>query len=287
MGTNPDGKEKPMKRLTAALSLILSTFFLNACASGPVVPVPPTVKVAELNSVLITPEVIKFQGKIVIKNRMAGGLEVQKVDWGADLHDNPIFRESFTQLHPMNAHANQTVTFPFQIAMKDVVNQAVDVLAEEAIRVGFRGTVYPEGFEPVPFEASRTIPLPKIPAVSIDGTRGSPLDGMFTVFLRIKNPNEFPMNLKSIDSYLAMNGKRYGLLRTPGAANMGPGGTAKVPLTMKHTRGKGLSMMLNVVQSQSAKFEIGGSFSCQTPYGTVYVPLELSSDTVMTSVGVR
>lgn len=265
--------------VSTAMATTALACLLSACASsGPVVPVPPTVRVTQLDSLLITPEAIHFQARIAIENRMRAGLQIQKVDWGADLHDRPLFDESLAELRPMRARGSQTVTFPFQIVMGDIVDQAVDVLAEESIRVSFRGVVYPVGFAPIPFEATRVIPCPKLPSVSLDGAEGSPLDGAFTVFLRIRNTNGFPMAVESVDSYLAINGKRYGLLQTREVAEMGPGAAARVGLTMQQTRGKALSMVVNVLGSRTPRFELGGSFSCRTPYGVIHVPLALSSE---------
>jgi len=264
--------------VVAALMLLV----LAGCATpGPVVPQPPTVRVTQLDSLLFTPDVIKFRAKLVIDNGMNGGLNIQKIDYGADVNDKEIFTETFAQLHPMKAHGQQTVTFPFQIAMNDIENQAVRILAEGALRVSFRGEVYPAGelgFGPIPFRLTKTIPLPKIPSVSIEGTEGSPLR-TFTVFLKIKNTNEFPLNIKSMTSYLELNGVKYNLLRTQASTEIEPGGTETVPLTMEQSSAKTLSMALNIAQSSLIQFNIGGEISCQTPYGLFYIPLKLHSET--------
>ncbi len=47
---------------------------------------------------------------------------------------------------------------------------------------------------------------------------------------------------------------------------------------MQQTTGKTLSMVLNIAQSRSQRFGIGGSINFQTPYGLIHLPLELSSD---------
>ena len=254
---------------------------LAGCASdppGPVVPTPPSVQFTQFDSLVITPEVIKFQVKLLIRNRMRAGLDLQKVDYGVDVHDQPVFTDSFAELHPIKSNGREVVTFPFQIAMQDVLDRAVDVLAEEQLRVSFRGQVYPVGFDPVPFEMTKTIPLPKIPAVSLEGTRSSPADKTFTVLLRITNTNTFPLDVKSIDSYLEMNGTRYGLLRTEGSTEIQPGSAETIPLTVEQSNAKTLSMILNIAQSGSLQFALGGDIRCQTPYGLIYIPLRLSSE---------
>lgn len=269
-----------MMKVSIVSALLALSGAFSACASpprGPVVPAPPSVAVTRFQSNLITPDVIRFDARIEISNRMRAPLDIERVDYGADLHDKPLFEESFAELHPMRSRGKQWVNLPFQVSMKDVTNQIEDVLAEEGIRVAFRGTVYPVGFGPIPFEATRVIPVPRLPEVAIDGVQGSPLDGEFTVFLRVRNTNEFPMAFDDVDTFLSLNGKRYDLLRTESFSEMAPGGSGRVALTMHQTRGKGLSMVVNVVKHGAASFTVGGSISCRTPYGVILLPLDLSA----------
>ncbi len=271
-----------MSRRHVFVVVTLMVLLLAGCATrGPIVPQAPTVQVTQFDSLLFTPDVIKFQAKLVIDNRMNTGLNIHEIDYGADVNDTQIFTETFAQLHPMKPHGQQTVTFPFQIAMKDIEKQAVGILADEALRVSFRGEVYPAGdfgFGPIPFRMTRTIPLPKIPSVSIVRTEGSPLRS-FTVFLKIKNTNEFPLNIKSMNSYLELNGTEYSLLSARASTEIEPDGTETVALKMEQSTGKILSMALNIAQSSSIQFNIGGEMSFQTPYGLVYIPLKLHSET--------
>lgn len=268
--------------MTIRHDLFLLTFpvllLVGCAAQGPVVPTPPSVQFTQFDSLVFTPEMIKFQVKLLIRNQMRAGLELQKIDYGVDAHGKPVFTDSFSQLYPIKGNGQEVVTFPFQIAMKDVMDRAVDVLAEEALRVSFRGRVYPVGFDPIPFEMTKTIPLPKIPIVSVEGTRGSPSDKIFTVLLRIKNTNTFPLNVRSIDSYLGINGTRYSLLSTQASTEIQPSSAETIPLTMEQSTGKTLSMILNVAQSGSFQFAVGGEISCQTPYGLIFIPLSLNAE---------
>src|SRR5512147_2175104 len=126
-------------RLRSLLPTIL-VLLLAGCASdpGPVVPTPPSVQFSQFDSLVITPEVIKFQVKLLVRNRMRAGLDLQKVDYGVAVHDKPVFNESFAGLHPIKPNGREVVTLPFQLAMTDVADRAVDVLAEEQLRVSFR-----------------------------------------------------------------------------------------------------------------------------------------------------
>lgn len=264
----------PAVAATAALTL------LAGCASGPVVPAPPRVEV-RLQSTVVTPEVIRFVGKVVIRNVCGAPQNIERVDYGADLHDAPLFSSSFAELHPMNPWATQTVTLPFQVAMKDVVDQVEDVLAEESVRVTLTGTVVPVGWQPIDFRATKVIPIPRLPEVAYEGSHGDPFrDGEFTVYLRVRNVNDFPITRGQVKTWLRLNGRKYELLRTSSFERLGPGEGGRIALTMKKTRGKGISAIVNVLKNRAAEVAVGGAMTFRTPHGLFHLPIEISPDGV-------
>jgi hypothetical protein len=145
------------------------------------------------------------------------------------------------------------------------------------VRVTLRGTVVPIGWDPTPFCVTKVVPMPKIPRVSFDGASGNPLDGAFSVRFRVYNANAFPLAFDSVESFLKLNGKRYDLLRSECFDQIAPGGTGHVTLGMQQTRGKGLSVLVNLAKHQTANFVVGGTIECRTPHGLFRVPLEIAS----------
>ncbi|WP_455382858.1 LEA type 2 family protein [Salinispira pacifica] len=265
-------------KLSAAVFVIVAAALLTlSCASeGPVVPVPPTVRVTRLNSTVITPDVVKFQAKILINNNMRARVDFDKVDYGVNLFDKPLFSETFNGMKPTNPNGTETVTFPFQISMKDILAQDVALLAEGQLRVEFHGTVFPaveSGFAPMRFSDTVLIPIPKIPTLSFEGTEGSLVGRQFSVRLRMHNPNDFAMSVDSVDSYLDLNGQRYTLLHSQQESDIPANGSGSVTLTMENSVGKTLSFALNALQANSAKFTVGGTIVCNTPYGWIYIPV--------------
>ncbi|HTP59954.1 MAG TPA: hypothetical protein VMM82_13615, partial [Spirochaetia bacterium] len=140
---------------------------LAGCASqGPVVPQPPTVSVSQLRSLSFTPDLVKFQAKVLIQNNMNGDITFERTDYAVDLFDTQLFADTFGDMLTTHKGATQTVTFPFQISMEDIRKQGLDVLAEQGLRVAFHGQVFcaaSYGFDPIPFTAELTIPIPQIP----------------------------------------------------------------------------------------------------------------------------
>jgi hypothetical protein len=267
-----------MLRTAAGIGLVLG--ILGCASRAPDVEAPPTAYVEQLASTVMTPEVVKFEAKVLIQNRMRASMDFERVDYAVDLYDTELFASSFADMKRTRGGGRQWVTFPFQIAVADIMAQAVDTLAEGSIRVTFRGRVYPApstGFGPLPFAETVVVPIPKIPEVSFEGTEGVPLSEMFRVMLRVRNRNDFDLSVQSVDSYLEINGHRYPLLHTVQATHIGEGENGIVTLQMEQTPGKSLSMILSTLESQHPTFSVGGTIAARTQYGWIYIPVRVDS----------
>ena len=263
---------------TIVVLLGLLLFFLAGCASrGPATVKPPTVGVNYFHSTLITPRVVQFKAKILIHNRGKDALDFERVDYAVDLFHEELFHDSFNEMKKMSKRGTQTVTFPFQIAMSDLLDQEIAVLAEERIEVTFRGIVYPDtraGFSPLPFRKTVSIPLPRIPKIDFAGTEGVPFGKQFLLKLKIKNTNIFPVEIAEIDTYMEINEVKYTLLRTEEQTLIEPDSWEKVALRMENTTGKMVSMILNTVKSPTPDFRLSGVMKCKSPYGWIVIPVE-------------
>jgi ribosomal protein S11 len=260
----------------AALSLLI----LGCASQGPVVATPPTVQVRGLKSLSFTPDLVKFEAKILIRNNMSVALDFDRVDWAVDLFDNELFAES-SGLKRTDGNDNQTVAFSFQIAMDDIAKQVVDVVSEESVRVTFRGEVYPAGtfgFAAIPFTNTITIPIPRVPDVTLLGVQGVPFSDSFAMSFRIRNTNSFTFSVDTVQTFLEINKKKYSLLHTAQATEMQPGESGTVTLRMENTPGKTLGMALNLAQSQDKKFALTGTIRCGTPYGWFIFPIRLEGN---------
>ena len=272
-----------MGRLRGRHGVLFLLVVLGAgCASdGPVVPQPPMVEVTQLDPILITPQVIKFQAKITIENRMRAALGINRVDYAVDLHGRELFTSTFDGITSMEGGERQIVTFPFQVAMKDITEQAVDVLTNEGIVVTFRGFVNPgEPLDesPIPFAVTRNIPFPTMPEVTIQGVEGSQLGGMFTVLVRIKNPNQFPLVIDDVESSVHINQKKYRLIEPTNTVTVEGGAARTIALSMKNVTGKSLSLVLTALQSSAPQFGVDGSMRCRTPYGELSAPIDFRTE---------
>ncbi|MCA8949510.1 MAG: hypothetical protein KDE27_08395 [Planctomycetes bacterium] len=264
-------------RSSAGIAALATLLLFGACSSAPPVPRPPAVRVS-LGPPIVTPTEARFVAKVVIENRTAAPLDITQVDYGAALNDASLFDRVFDELHPMGTSGVQTVTLPFAIPMSELVAEAEAVLAEEAARIAFHGTVVPVGWQPVSFAVERVVPLPSPPEIAFDGADGNPLEGAFTVYLQVRNTNRYPIACGNIATWLNLNGRKYDLVRSDHLGQLGAGESGRIALSMRQTRGKGISMIVNVVRNRSTEFTVGGAVTFTSPYATFHLPVEFGSN---------
>jgi hypothetical protein len=253
------------------------------CASAPPVPVvegPPEARVTELASKEMNPSEIDFESQVTIFNHMQADLYVDRIDYSVDLFDKPLFSDSFNALKRTEGMGKQWVTFPWKVAMKDILAQSPQVLAEGQVRVRFRGTVYPRDSPPLPFEAEAAVPIPKPPLITWAGAAGLPILGGFSLKIGVQNPNAFPLNIYSLDAYVEMNGTRYPLTRTEESGDIPAGGFGDVEVhtSVKRAAENLFGMAINAAVNRSAHMAVGGSIRASTPYGDMVLPVRLDGD---------
>lgn len=262
-----------------ALSVLAFTIVV-ACARGPVVPTPPVVRVTQFRSVLFTPQFVRFDAQVVINNRMRAPVDFQKATYGLSLFDKDLVDRTFAGMKQIRPYGQETLTLPLRIPMKRILAQNIAILARGKMRFTFRGSVYPaqaSGFAPIPFSQAIEIPIPSIPKVQFVGASGMPLSPQFRLEIGIQNTNNFPISIDNVDTYLELNGQRYPMLRTAQRTDIPAGSSGTVVLTMHSSKTAGLSMALNLVENRTARFDVGGSFTAGTPYGYVFIPVEIKA----------
>ncbi len=270
------------KKLRPAVFLAALALVLAACATkGPEVPQPPTVSVTHFNSYSISPQLVKFESRILIRNRMRVDMDFSKVDYAVDLFDAELFADTFSGLKRTRGNGTQTVTFPFQIAMEDILKSAPQLLAEGSLRVTFRGVVYPaEAFDfgALPFSETILIPIPRIPEVGFLGVQSLPLGlgSQLRVSLLVRNTNSFPISIQQVDSRLEINANSFSMLHTSQSTDIPAGSTGTVVLEMENSPGKTLGLVFSLLQSpDAARFAVSGSIVCGSPYGQIYIPMRV------------
>lgn len=127
----------------------------------------------------------------------------------------------------------------------------------------------------IPLSKSGELPVPAIPDIEmssfeigklgLDRTSG-------TVKLRIRNTNQFPLDLKRLGMSFALGGVDVGSSRLSDAASLKPGEsvTLSVPLSFS-PRTIGASLF-NLLRGKQIAYQVSGSIEADTRFGSISIP---------------
>ena len=260
---------------TAAVLGLAGLVFAGCAHRGPVVPVAPALRFVEFNSVALRPEGIEFRVRLDLKNRMPVPLPLDRLDYRLDLNGRRFLTGSFRDFKAFGGRSRQTVTLPFRLAYEDLVAHAIAGEHGPGYRVAFEGDLrilgdYP--FAVIPIRMEKTLPVPRMPEITLAGTEGSPVGERFEVLFRVKNTNTFPVWVKAVDASLDLNDQSYDLLHAGAKQRFEPGQEGTLVLEMRNTLGKAVGMFANVLLSGKSEFKAAGRLRFGTPFGDLFLP---------------
>lgn len=136
----------------------------------------------------------------------------------------------------------------------------------------------------VPFSKSGELPVPAVPEVEmarfeiarlgLDQTSG-------TVRLRVRNTNQFPLELKRLGMSFALGGEEVGSSRLSDAASLQPeeSVTLSVPLSFS-PRTAGASLF-NLLRGKQIAYKVSGSIEANTRFGPISIPYSKIGNTAV------
>lgn len=259
------------------LGAVLCALFVLGCTHPRAQPPPraATVVVAELRPSLTTPEGMEFRPVLVVQNPLDVPLGFERVDYVVDLFDQTVIRSSSADLPDAAANGQVRVPLAWSLGVDDLAKAKDGRLA-----VDLRGTLYPDrnrGLAPVNFDRRVELPLPRLPQVTSLGSEGAPSDAGFRVRLELQNPNSFAISVVKVDAFLRLEGARAPLVLTEAVAPLPPGQRQILTLRLRVAPRQLPPPGEGGATPQAPRDSVGGSLSCASPVGRLYVPLALGS----------
>ncbi|WP_224370213.1 LEA type 2 family protein [Hyalangium versicolor] len=208
----------PVKPFALAASLVpalLVTLWLG-CASAPARPDNPPVLTLQETTVphqALTDATVRYAGQV--ESPVPGVIE--KADYEL-VSDGQVVKTGTASLNVPVA-ANQPTSFSFEERAPYVRGpEDLKTLSERggSMLLALRGTLTVrsgQNVETLPFAASRSVRVPRLPEVvmdSMDAARYSATEVNLTFRVGVKNPNPFPLRVDQLNYELVVNGKSLG-----------------------------------------------------------------------------
>ncbi|MEO8158949.1 MAG: LEA type 2 family protein [Betaproteobacteria bacterium] len=137
----------------------------------------------------------------------------------------------------------------------------------------------------VPLSKSGELPVPAVPQVEVSSLSMGKLgldQVSATAKLRIRNPNQFPLDLTRLGVNVALGGLDVGSSKIARPANIGAGQetTLDVPLSFS-PRAVGIGIV-NLLRGNQIAYQVSGSVDANTRFGPLSLPFSRISNTAVT-----
>ena len=137
----------------------------------------------------------------------------------------------------------------------------------------------------VPFSKSGELPIPAVPEVEmssfeigrlgLDQTSG-------TVKLRVRNTNQFPLDLKGLGMSFALGGQEVGSSRLSDAASLQPGESATLSVPLSFSPRTAGTSLFNLLRGRQIAYQVSGSIEANTRFGPISIPYSKIGNTAVT-----
>ncbi len=257
---------------SAWLGLCVGIGLWAGCAElATVSSITPQVTFERLESVSIQPEGIRLEAVLSIKSPMRVPLPLQAMDYRLDINQQLFVKGTFDRFQDFAARGQQEVTLPFLVPWT-VLTRVPKGQTGSDYHLALRGSVQVGGdyaVARIPFEMTKVLPVPVWPEIGFAGTEGTFGQGTFTIKLKVKNPNTFPIDLNQCQAGMVLNNQTYDLAYVSNATHLEPGASRIVALNLDQALGKGVSMVFNALMNQRLDFRVKGKTEFGTPFGTL------------------
>jgi LEA14-like dessication related protein len=177
------------------------------------------------------------------------------------------------------ASGSADVTLPAQVRFADLGESVVAVLRQNEVPYRAEGQIgvsTPLGIIPLAFAKEGTLPLPRVPSVTVESPRIASLSltqATLEVPLTLSNANSFPLPLGSVVGDLSIAGSQVGRIASTSLGRLGAGQsrTVAIPVTVHFAQALGAAQALRDGKARVA-------VDAQLSSGGASVPVHVERD---------
>jgi LEA14-like dessication related protein len=218
-------------RLLTALAIVT----LSGCAVLEKQVRKPEVSLADVRVTGMSLSSAQLAFDVEVKNPNPLGISLQGLSYALALQEKPLFNGTLQNRLSIGANATSRVTLPFNLRYEDLFGSLTALRDQHELHYTISGEA-DFGLFRLPYSKSGTLPLPRLPEVSVEGLRINKLGLTGTelaLALKVGNSNNFPLRLNglSYDLKLANASLLQGESTTP--LNVAPNGSGRMVRTLR------------------------------------------------------
>ena len=214
----------------------------------------PDVKVSNVKIAGLSFDSVDLLFDIDVSNPNGVGISLAGFDYGLNINGNSFLSGNNGDGLKIPANGNHGIQLPLTLKFKDIYQTFTNIRNQDTsayeLSAGFSFDLPILGAVRVPVSKSGSIPLLKLPSISMGGLKLKNLNltsADIELGIKINNPNAFGMVMNALNYDLNINGKPWGSGVTSNAMNVNEKGESeiKIPLSLNFLQiGTGVYNML-------------------------------------------
>jgi LEA14-like dessication related protein len=236
----------------------------------------------------LTPQSLGLVFDVKISNPYDVELPLANVDYALAARSTQFLSGKAALSGTVPAKGSRVVQVPANVVFNDLINAVSGVKLGQVVayKADLGLSVDAPGVGPLRLPVSHTgeLPVPNVPDIELAGIEWGKVSlesADATIKLRLKNTNEFPVNLKNLAYALQLEGKEVfsGKTAQPLSLKAGESGELEIPVSASASR-VGVAL-LNMVRKAHASYTMKGATDLTTPFGPLSLPFERTGDAAM------
>jgi LEA14-like dessication related protein len=216
---------------------------------------------------------------VEVSNPYGVPLPLADLSYALNSSGNKLMAGSINPSGSIPARGKQVIQLPVTIAFAPVMQTMKGVKAGAVLpySADFKlGVDAPAvGRLDVPFSKSGELPIPAVPEVELslfeitrlglDKTTG-------IAKVRVRNTNQFPVDLKRVGMSFALGGAEVGSSRVSDVAGLPPGESVTIPVQLLFSPRTVGASLFNLLRGKQIAYKLSGTIEANTRFGQVSFP---------------
>ena len=254
----------------------------------------PTARIQDVRLRDLTLQNVTLHFDVEVSNPYKVDLPLTRVDYALATTGKSFLDGEADLSGTIPARGSRTVTLPASIRFEELIQAVKDVRLGQVLpykadlALSVDGSAVPGipggGTIRLPVSKQGKLPVPNVPKVELTDVRWSKLDlteASAVIQLRVENTNEFPVDLSSLGYQLSLGDTLVADTTIDKSINFAPGKAQTIELPLRVAPANlGLALLRTLTQG-SAKYDLSGSMSGQTPFGPIDLPFNRAGTTKM------
>lgn len=253
---------------TVVMMIVLSiAVFLGGCATLQEIIQKPTLEFQELT----IKDTSLFQSTLVfvytVSNSNPIGLSLDQIDYQIKIGEKDLAKGHLDKTISIPGNGKTNVEIPVDVQYMDFFNSIAEFFQKDEITYDLSGSMGKFGVQ-VPFHKKGTIPVPKLPQVSLNRIDIKDLSfakASLLMVLDLSNKNDFKVGMDSLDYKVTLGNSELASGRAVSVGTIKENGesTIELPVTLNFLQlgQAAYRLLLNA----SSDYEVSGNFQFQVP----------------------